>query len=82
MERARFRPLLAIVILAILFLVILALYSRPAEDSNRENTTPSPTTQTQSPDKVKSENGPNMDTAPSSTGTGPGSNNSLLGPNP
>lgn len=55
-----------------------------ADPSSSGNKKPAPgsANQTRSPDEVKSTTGPNGDTAPSSTGTGPGSNNSLLGPQP
>ncbi len=39
-----------------------------------------PSTSTQSPDPVKADIPPNGGTIPSPTGTGPGSNRSLLGP--
>jgi hypothetical protein len=44
-------------------------------DSPEPNSIDTPTN-----DAVKSNNSPNGDTTPSSDGTGPGSNNSLLGP--
>jgi cytoskeletal protein RodZ len=64
-----------------LIIVIVALIwaARANAPSGHDNTVPAtsqsaPTT----PDRVKASSGPNGDTSPSSTGTGPGSDNSLL----
>src|SRR5688500_6574008 len=48
--------------------------SRRVQDNNQSG-------DTDSPDAVKESGGANSDTAPSSSGTGPGPENSLLGPN-
>lgn len=68
--------------LALLSLILLASVIWAALRPAESNTIPTmPSTSTQAPDPVKADIPPNGGPTPSPTGTGPGSNNSLLGPN-
>jgi hypothetical protein len=71
---------LALVVLVVALLGFIIFHKSSISPQNTQND--SQTTNTQaptSPDKVKSMTGANGDTMPSGTGTGQGSDNSLLG---
>lgn len=59
-------------------LVIIQAISSSGTDDMMNNGVMPPTSQDQTADPVKDSTGPNSDTMPSPTGTGPGSDNSLL----
>jgi len=61
----------------IVMTAILWALSRP---TNEEAVPVMPSTNIQSPDPVKADIPPNGEATPSPTGTGPGSNRSILGP--
>lgn len=62
-------------------LVVLFIWGLVGSDASQSNNgVQKPDQNQKNADPVKSSNGPNNDTKPSSNGTGPGSNNSLLGP--
>jgi cytoskeletal protein RodZ len=71
-----------ILIIAIVLLGVIVFVIGLDKSSNTTPNTnaPKPSNQHTSSDPVKTSNGSNSDTQPSSNGTGPGSNNSLLGP--
>lgn len=78
-QLGKFRITALIIVAAVLLVLAVAVHGRTPMDTSA----PIPETQssgsTTSPDRVKSQAGANGDTAPSPTGTGPGSDNSLLG---
>ncbi len=69
------------VLFCVLVLIIIAfvvLIVARGSDAPHSNAAKRSAPNSRLPDKVKAKNGPNSDTMPSSTGTGPGSDNSLL----
>jgi hypothetical protein len=78
-SRGLIRAIVIIIVILIIVGIAWAIKSTntPQKNPNFQTKT---NNNTQSPDRVKDRGGPNGDIQPSSNGTGPGSNNSLLGP--